>query len=222
MMMSKPRIFPRRLVATGLFLIAAAALALAPALQAQQWLERGAVAPDFTAIGPDGQPVHLSAYRGKIVVLDFWATWCGPCQAAMPHNQEISRDYAKDGVVVLGICTDDTRANYDQWVKAHAAEWTFPTAFDPSVLDWQHSFPTVQYGATGFPTVYVIGRDGQVIDRTTGASKDWVLRRLAIAGVTAIDVTKLPPEEAPTTGVIPAMTKTPALTLPAGASRPPQ
>ena len=85
----------------------------------------GDLAPDFTVIDAAGKEVKLSDFRGKLVLLDIWATWCGPCVASMPHNSELAEKFAKDGFVILAVCASDTRANYDGWVKRNAAKYKF-------------------------------------------------------------------------------------------------
>ncbi|MEY4087918.1 MAG: hypothetical protein RJB55_189, partial [Verrucomicrobiota bacterium] len=62
-------------------------------------LGAGVVAPDFATQDPAGKTIRLSDFRGKVVVLDFWAPWCGPCIAAMPHTQEVAAQYKDQGVV---------------------------------------------------------------------------------------------------------------------------
>ncbi len=77
----------------------------------------GSVAPDFAAVDAAGKEVSLSHYRAKVVVLDFWATWCGPCIKALPHAQKIAEQYRKQGVVVLAVCTSDKRSSFENWLK---------------------------------------------------------------------------------------------------------
>ncbi len=185
----------------------------------------GDLAPDFTVLGPDGKEVKLSDFRGKLVLLDIWATWCGPCVASMPHNSELAEKFAKDGFVILAVCASDSRANYDGWVERNAAKYKFLTAHDPAGKDWKQSVFNTGYGVTGFPTLYLIGRDGRIVGRTAGGGpgeNPYVTRLLAKGGL-PIDTSHLPPEPKDAPKSIPAMGKT--MAMPAGgksaAMRPP-
>jgi len=131
-------------------------------------LGAGVMAPDFNTQDLAGKAVRLSDFRGKVVVLDFWAPWCGPCIAAMPHTQEIAAQYRAQGVVVLASCTSDTRASFERWVKANAAKY-------PDIL-WSHDAAgrapgrasLALYGVRGIPTQYVIDREGRIVDSVVG------------------------------------------------------
>jgi thiol-disulfide isomerase/thioredoxin len=97
--------------------------------------------------------MKLSDFRGKLVLVDIWATWCGPCVASMPHNSELAEKFAGQDFVLLGICASDTRANYDAWVKRNGSKYKFMTAHDPPGKDgWSTSVFNTQYGVTGFPS----------------------------------------------------------------------
>ena len=177
----------------------------------------GTLAPDFTVTGPDGKDLKLSDLRGKIVVVDVSATWCGPCQAAMPNNDRVYRKYADQGVVLVGITADDSRANYDGWVERNASKYNFKMYFDPAGrAGWNTSVFNTAYRITGFPTMYVITREGKVSEVVSGGGpgEDYRLEyALARAGA-KVDLASIPAEpkkdpNAPKS--IPAMGKTPAM-----------
>jgi peroxiredoxin len=184
-------------------------------------LKPGDIAPEFTVTGPKGETIKLSDYRGKIIIVDVSATWCGPCQAAMPNNDRIAQKYAAQGVVLLGITADDSRAAYDGWIQRNAEKYKFTMAFDPLGKDgWKDSVFNTQYFITGFPTMFVIGRDGKIVETVSGGGpgEDYRLEyALARAGA-KVDLASIPPEpkkdpSAPKS--IPAMMKTPAMAAPA-------
>jgi cytochrome c biogenesis protein CcmG, thiol:disulfide interchange protein DsbE len=120
------------------------------------------VAPDFELPSIDGDAtVSLGSFRGRVVVLNFWASWCGPCRREAPHLQAIQEEYAADGVQVVGVDHDDDRAA----ARAHQEEFglTFPSVFDPA---GELAF---DYDLFGVPTTFLIDRDGTVVYRFTGA-----------------------------------------------------
>jgi peroxiredoxin len=190
---------------TRLAVAAALAAALAGPLAAQSpddaapraSLRRGDEAPDFTVSGPKGEAVRLSDFRGRILIVDVSATWCGPCQAAMPNNDRIYRKYADQGVVLLGVTADDSRAAYDGWIRRNAEKYRFLMTFDPAGRDgWKDSVFDTKYHVTGFPTLFVIGRDGKISEVVSGGGPgdDYRLEyALARAGA-KVDLASLPPE----------------------------
>jgi thiol-disulfide isomerase/thioredoxin len=134
-------------------------------------LAAGTAAPDFTAQKWGGGELKLSDYKGKVVVLDFWATWCGPCQMTMPHVEKVHKQAKDKGVVTLGVCVWDKQEDYAKWVPANSEKYTFQFAFDPAGRN-AGNIAQGLYKVSGIPTTYVIDRDGKVIDAIVGYRQD--------------------------------------------------
>ena len=131
-------------------------------------LSVGTAAPDFAATTPDGKTVHLSDFKGKAVVLDFWSTWCGPCQMSMPHLEKVYEQVKDKDVAVLGVCVWDDKPAYDKWVTAKNGVYNFPTAYDSAGRDNGTSVASHLYNVSGIPTQYVIDKDGNVAASLVG------------------------------------------------------
>ena len=137
----------------------AAALALRPAAAAAEGSSR--VAPSFGVRTLDGKMFRMSENRGRPVVLDFWATWCGPCRASMPHLTQIQQRYSGDGLVVLGLSVDqEGPAVVRRFAERLQIRFRITMA-DEKLLD--------QYGPIRqIPTTFFINRRGEVVRRTVG------------------------------------------------------
>jgi peroxiredoxin len=139
-------LFPR-LAALALAVLAPfAASATAPAANSR--------APDFTLHAADGRNVRLEELRGQVVLVNFWATWCGPCRAEMPRLNELYGKYRKSGVVLLGINIDDDPAT------ALATAQKLNVSF-PVLLDTDKKVSKL-YDLSTMPSTVVIDRDGKV------------------------------------------------------------
>lgn len=145
----------------------------------------GRVAPDFPMTDIDGKPVRLADFAGKVVVLDFWATWCGPCKAAMPHTQDVAAKYKDQGVVVVASCTNDTRDKFEKWVRTNSAKYpNIIWAFDPLEKSTERASQKL-YQVLGIPTQVVIDRNGRMVDAILGnhPGKSLLEEGLARAGI---------------------------------------
>ena len=109
----------------------------------------------------NGQPFDQQTLTGKVVLVDFWATWCGPCVAEIPNVLEQYNKYHDRGFEVVGISLDQDRSALEKFVGDRKIPW--PILFEPSEgTGWQHPLATY-YGISGIPTVILIGQDGNVI-----------------------------------------------------------
>lgn len=152
-------------------------------------LQPGTAAPDFVSKDATGQEIHLNKLKDKIVVLDFWATWCGPCMMSMPHAQEVAKKYKDQDVVVLAVCTSDTRADFLQFMRSKRA--TYPNisfTCDPNErgsATYADRAAQKLYGVEGIPTQFVIGKDGKIVATIVGYDKgdDRLEKALAKLGV---------------------------------------
>jgi peroxiredoxin len=114
----------------------------------------GKPAPDFTLKGLDGKPVALSRLRGNVVVLDFWATWCGPCVASLPHLDQLYKDRAEQGLKLYAIDQDESADTVKKFLESKGL--TLPVLLDPK------SSVGEKYKVEGIPQTVVIGKDGTV------------------------------------------------------------
>ncbi|HEY3783208.1 MAG TPA: TlpA disulfide reductase family protein [Fimbriimonadaceae bacterium] len=127
----------------------------------------GTMAPDFDVPAYDGGTVKLSSLRGKVVVLDFWATWCVPCKQSLPHLDKVQQQVKDKGVYVLALNVFDDKKAYDQWIPNAGKAYTFHWAFDPAGRG-EASIAKSKYLVSGIPTTYVIGTDGKIAASIVG------------------------------------------------------
>lgn len=112
------------------------------------------VAPDFTLKSNGGANLRLSEHRGEVILLNFWASWCGPCRQEMPHLDALQKKYEALGVNVIGVSVDKEPAKADQLLK------DIPVSF--SVLYDTESLVSAAYNVAAMPTTVLIDRDGNM------------------------------------------------------------
>ena len=127
-------------------------------------LALGDSVPEFTLRNDDGGTVALADFRGKIVVLNFWATWCAPCIEEMPSLKQFAERYANQGVQVIGVSEDQDADAYREFLAQH--EINFLTLRNPARA------VSAQYGTFQLPETYIISRDGKLLNKIIGPT-DW-------------------------------------------------
>jgi thiol-disulfide isomerase/thioredoxin len=121
----------------------------------------GQLAPDFTLQSLEGKTVHLSDFRGKAVLLNFWATWCQPCKIEMPWFAELQKQYGSEGLQVIGIAMDDASPE-------DIAKFAKDLGVDYPILIGKEALGESYGGVPFLPTTFYIGRDGKVVDKVFG------------------------------------------------------
>jgi len=145
------------------FFLFALILALAGCYANNRPTRIGNAAPDFVVQDSD-RKVALHDYKGQVVVVNFWASWCGPCVEETPSLEEMSQKVKDKGVTVVGVSIDVDEAAYKTFLKQHGV--TFTTVRDPD----QKS--SGLYGTTGWPETFIVDRQG-VLRRKFVGPVDW-------------------------------------------------
>ncbi len=116
----------------------------------------GKAAPDFALKTLDGKDVKLSDQKGKVVLIDFWATWCPPCRESLPHLEKTATDttLAEKGLVVWAVNARETKDKIEPFMKENKYTFSVPMDTDGAAMG--------KYHVRGIPTTVIVGRDGKV------------------------------------------------------------
>jgi peroxiredoxin len=117
-------------------------------------VEQNSPAPDFTLNGQAGKPVALDQYKGQVVMLNFWASWCGPCRQEFPLLDDIYKKYGKLGFTMIGVNVEPDSKAANDWLKQTPV--TFPILYDTD------SKVSKLYGVEGMPSTVILDRKGTV------------------------------------------------------------
>jgi thiol-disulfide isomerase/thioredoxin len=124
-------------------------------------LTKSTPAPDFTLQSLDGKNMSLSDLRGKAVLLNFWATWCGPCKIEMPWFIELQKQYGSQGLQIVGVAMDDSS-------KEDIAKFASDMGVNYPVLLGKEAVGEAYGGVPALPESFFIGRDGKIVDKIIG------------------------------------------------------
>jgi cytochrome c biogenesis protein CcmG, thiol:disulfide interchange protein DsbE len=136
----------------------------------------GREAPDFTLPDLDGNQIALSDFRGEVVLINFWATWCPPCRVEMPDMEAVYREHKQDGFEILGVDQREPKDLVEEFVTERGFSWIFLLDEDFDV--------SREYSATSIPRSILVDRDGTVVHIWTGTlSRSTLEHQLAELGI---------------------------------------
>ncbi len=122
-------------------------------------LEIGTEAPDFELTDKDGNPVRLSDYRGKVVFIDFWASWCNICVKAIPEVKQIYNKYKNKDFEMIGVSVDYKQEEWKQAITAYGMDWIH--VYDEKAPS-DKNVASLKYRVSGIPTVAIIDKEGKI------------------------------------------------------------
>ncbi len=120
----------------------------------------GSEAPDFSQASPEGKPISLSSLRGKVVLIDFWASWCKPCRMENPNVKKVYEKYHRKGFEILGVSLDRDKGAWTGAIAQDGLPW-----LHVSDLGFWNNAVAQQYGISSIPFTVLVDKDGKVIDK---------------------------------------------------------
>ncbi|MBX3253728.1 MAG: redoxin domain-containing protein [Chitinophagaceae bacterium] len=121
----------------------------------------GSVAPDFTLNDVNGKPVSLASYKGKYILVDFWASWCGPCRQENPTVVKAYNAYKAKGFDILGVSLDEKKENWEKAIQQDQLAWTHVS----DLKGWQSDAASL-YGIKAIPMNYLLDKEGKIIAKS--------------------------------------------------------
>jgi thiol-disulfide isomerase/thioredoxin len=147
-----------------LVLASVAAMGLLASCQSQPMGKR----PDWSLQLGDGRKVSAADYDGKVLIVDFWATWCPPCRKEIPGFIKLQKEYADKGLVIVGFSLDNDPETHDRWVKEQGLNYLSIYANNDSGKAVVAQFEKVIGEISGIPTTLVIDRSGRIVFKHVG------------------------------------------------------
>ncbi|MFI5211639.1 MAG: TlpA family protein disulfide reductase [Ignavibacteria bacterium] len=128
--------------------------------------ELNSKAPEFSAKDISGNTVTLSDLKGKVILVDFWASWCVPCKKSMPHIIELYNNRADSSFTVIAVNVDEERSKIEEFANSISTQFPFPVIFDKD-----SKLPSL-YNVEGMPTTIIIDKEGLIRFKETGFTND--------------------------------------------------